>query len=91
MVFGFFCGVSRCEVGSLKPSGTAWGLLSLSIAALAAPSFLYWQTPGPQKQAFLKRKGELLTEIQAYDQKKAEAQTTLSKQVPCGTWPNDNV
>lgn len=52
-------------------------LVSLAIFATFSPAF--GQTLSPEKQALFRRKGELLKEIRAYEQKKAEAQATLAQ------------
>lgn len=48
-------------------------------AAFGLPPILYGQTISPQRQALLGRKGELLKETETLEQKKGEAQATVTQ------------
>lgn len=77
------CGVLDRTASSRRTRGhrlsiTGCSFLSL-VALLALGPTLLAQTISPRRQTLLKRKGELLKEIHGYEQKKAEAQTTLAQ------------
>lgn len=54
-------------------------LFPLFLAFFAALPALFSQTLSPEKQALLKRKGEILKEIQTLEHQKVEAQSTLAQ------------
>lgn len=53
--------------------------LALLIGALCSSQSAFAQTISPQKEALLAQKGKLLKEIDGYEQKRAEARTTLAQ------------